>query len=88
MVHPKGESYVNHTKTLMEATSRRNQLSPVPMIGKGFGKRFEAPSYEEGVGVDGRLQPWLQKGVAMSRKNKSQRKCWGLFYLMMKPPFG
>jgi hypothetical protein len=45
------------------------------MIGKGFGKRFEAPSYEEGVGVDGRfaafgcikkervengsLQPWL-----------------------------
>ena len=23
------------------------------MIGKGFGKRFEAPSYEEGVGVDG-----------------------------------
>ena len=25
----------------------------MPTIGKGFGKRFEAPSYEEGVGVDG-----------------------------------
>ena len=23
------------------------------MIGKGFGKRFEAPSYEEGVGDNG-----------------------------------
>ena len=42
---PKGHRLESHTKTLMEATSRRNQLSPVPMIGKGFGKRFEASSY-------------------------------------------
>ena len=35
MVHPKGESYVNHTKTLMKATSRRNQLHP-PHIGGGL----------------------------------------------------
>ena len=49
----------------MEATSRRNQLNPVPMIGKGFGKRFEAPSYEEGVGVDGNLQglPCINKEI-------------------------
>jgi len=26
------------------------------MIGEGFGEWFEAPSYEEGVGVDGGLQ--------------------------------
>jgi hypothetical protein len=27
---------------------------PLPMIGEGLGEWFEAPSYEEGVGVDGR----------------------------------
>ena len=26
---------------------------PLPMIGEGLGEWFEAPSYEEGVGVDG-----------------------------------
>ena len=31
------------------------------MIGKGFGKRFEAPSYEEGVGVDGSPEACLGK---------------------------
>jgi hypothetical protein len=34
----------------------QNQLSPLPKIGEGFGKWSEAPSYEEGVGVDGRMQ--------------------------------
>ena len=28
---------------------------PLPMIGEGLGEWFEAPSYEEGVGVDGSL---------------------------------
>ena len=28
----------------------------MPMIGEGFGEWFEAPSYEEGVGVDGRTE--------------------------------
>ena len=27
---------------------------PLPRIGEGLGEWFEAPSYEEGVGVDGR----------------------------------
>ena len=31
------------------------------MIGKGFGKRFEAPYYEEGVGVDGSPEACLGK---------------------------
>ena len=29
------------------------RLSPLPEIGEGFGEWSEAPSYEEGVGVDG-----------------------------------
>ena len=62
----KGESSVSHTKTLMERANSRNQLSPLPArsliacyrrdarkIGEGFGEWSEAPSYEEGVGVDG-----------------------------------
>jgi len=28
----------------------------LPKIGEGLGEGFEAPSYEEGVGVDGSLQ--------------------------------
>ena len=32
------------------------QLSPLPKIGEGFGEWSEAPSYEEGVGVDGSMQ--------------------------------
>ena len=53
---PKGQRLESHTKTLMETTSRRNQLSPLPKIGEGLGEWPEAPSYEEGVGVDGGLQ--------------------------------
>ena len=33
---------------------QEERLSPFPTIGKGFEKRFEAPSYEEGVGDDGK----------------------------------
>ena len=29
------------------------RLSPLPEIGEGFGEWSEAPSYEEGGGVDG-----------------------------------
>ena len=32
------------------------RLSPLPKIGEGFREWSEAPSYEEGVGVDGGLQ--------------------------------
>jgi hypothetical protein len=52
----RGTGFASHTKTLTERASSRSQLSPFPTIGKGFGKRFEAPSYEEGVGVDGKSQ--------------------------------
>ena len=38
-------------------------LSPLPKIGEGFREWSEAPSYEEGVGVDGGQQgSALQKG--------------------------
>ena len=64
MTHPKGESSVSHTKTLMERASSRNQLSPLPKIGEGFGEWSEAPSYEEGVGVDGGIAGFcLQWGL-------------------------
>ena len=48
-----GQRLESHTKTLMERASSRNQLSPLPKIGEGFREWSEAPSYEEGVGVDG-----------------------------------
>ena len=32
---------------------QEERLSPLPEIGEGFGGWSEAPSYEEGVGVDG-----------------------------------
>ena len=41
---------------------QEERLSPLPMIGEGFREWFEAPSYEEGVGVDGGLQ-----GIALQK---------------------
>ena len=38
----RGKGSASHTKTLMETTSRRNQLSPLPKIGEGFGEWSEA----------------------------------------------
>ena len=35
---------------------QEERLSPLPEIGEGFGEWSEAPSYEEGVGVDGTMQ--------------------------------
>ena len=60
----RGASSVSHTKTLMERASSRNQLSPLPKIGEGLGEWSEAPSYEEGVGVDGGIAGFcLQWGL-------------------------
>ena len=39
---PKGQRLESHTKTLMERASSRNQLSPLPKIGEGFGEWSEA----------------------------------------------
>ena len=36
---------------------------PLPMIGGRFGEWFEAPSYEEGVGVDGKIRGRPSDGV-------------------------
>ena len=41
----------------------------MPKIGEGFGEWSEAPSYEEGVGVDGEQQgSALQKTISVPRK--------------------
>ena len=62
-----GQRPESHTKTLMERASSRNQLSPLPKIGEGFGEWSEAPSYEEGVGVDGGIAgKCLQWGLGVS----------------------
>jgi hypothetical protein len=48
--------------------SRNFQLSPLPKIGEGFGEWSEAPSYEEGVGVDGGLQGSALQNLSGDRK--------------------
>jgi len=51
---PEGHRLASYTKTLKIGGFCDFQLSPLPMIGEGFREWFEAPSYEEGVGVDGK----------------------------------
>ena len=77
---PKGQRLESHTKTLMERASSRNQLSLLPMIGGRFGEWFEAPSYEEGVGVDGKIRgPALGWGLGVSPVVKRSRRIEPLF---------
>ena len=72
----RGESSVSHTKTLMERASSRNQLSPLPKIGEGFGEWSEAPSYEEGVGVDGGIAGFcLQWGLGGIPQREVTPRC-------------
>ena len=72
---PKGQRLESHTKTLMERASSRNQLSLLPMIGGRFGEWFEAPSYEEGVGVDGKIRGFaLGWGLEVSPVVKRTRR--------------
>ena len=42
------------------------------MIGKGFGKRFEASSYEEGVGVDGKRQNYIHNYINYAYNTDTQ----------------
>ena len=45
---------------------------PLPTIGEGLGEWFEAPSYEEGVGVDGKIRgPALGWGLGVSPTGQS-----------------
>ena len=63
---------MSHTKTLMERASSRNQLSPLPKIGEGFGEWSEAHSYEEGVGVDG-----SPEGLTLGKSGGSLKRVAG-----------
>ena len=47
----------------MERVSLGINYIPVPTIGEGLGEWFEAPSYEEGVGVDGKSEGIPSDGV-------------------------
>ena len=59
----RGTGFASHTKTLILGRAQ-NQLSPLPKIGEGLGEWSEAPSYEEGVGVDGGIAGFcLQWGL-------------------------
>jgi hypothetical protein len=47
----------------------------LPRIGEGLGEWFEAPSYEEGVGVDGKIRgPALGWGLGVSPTGQSPEK--------------
>ena len=54
----------------MEVVSTGINYIPLPMIGEGLGEWFEAPSYEEGVGDDGRPEglPSEKGGLGESPK--------------------
>ena len=53
---------------------------PLPTIGEGLGVWFEAPSYEEGVGVDGKSQGnALRRGLGVSPVVKRSRRNEPLF---------
>ncbi len=47
----RGKGSASHTKTLMETTSRRNQLSPLPKIGEGLGSGLKPLLMKRGLGV-------------------------------------
>ena len=48
---------------------------PLPRIGEGLGEWFEAPSYEEGVGVDGKIRgPALGWGLGVSPTGQRPEK--------------
>ena len=53
---------------------------PLPMIGEGLGEWFEAPSYEEGVGVDGKIRGLALGwglGVSPTGQSPEEKGVWG-----------
>ena len=60
---------------------------PLPMIGGRFGEWFEAPSYEEGVGVDGKIRGQaLGWGLGVSPTGQRPEKGSGVISPKKKPP--
>ena len=53
---------------------------PLPRIGEGLGEWFEAPSYEEGVGVDGKIRGQaLGWGLGVSPTGqRPEKRVWGI----------
>jgi hypothetical protein len=53
---------------------------PLPKIGEGLGEWFEAPSYEEGVGVDGKIRGLALGwglGVSPTGQSPEETGVWG-----------
>ena len=61
------------------------RLSPLPKIGEGFREWSEAPSYEEGVGVDGVVQSLLCYPFCLFAKDNILHKflIYVTFYLVL-----
>ena len=60
---------------------------PLPTIGEGLGEWFEAPSYEEGVGVDGKIRgPALGWGLGVSPTGQRPEKGSGVISPKKKLP--
>ena len=59
---------------------QEERLSPLPKIGEGFGEWSEAPSYEEGVGVDGKpegLPSEKKRVLSVASLCESGKAEWG-----------
>ena len=91
---PKGQRLESHTKTLMERASSRNQLSPLPKIGEGFGEWSEALSYGKrglgemrGRGLALRRNSWpIQARRAKGNRGKSPKRAWPQRVIFSKNP--
>ena len=77
MARPKGAQAL---RAIQEALDEGRSLPavnyiPLPRIGEGLGEWFEAPSYEEGVGVDGKIRgPALGWGLGVSPTGQRPEK--------------
>ncbi len=72
MARPEGAQALRAIpKPCRRAVFPRRQLSPLPKIGEGFGEWSEAPSYEEGVGVDGKPE-----GLPSEKEGSFSRFAW------------
>ena len=60
---------------------------PLPTIGEGLGEWFEAPSYEEGVGGDGKIRGLALGwglGVSPTGQSPEEKGVWGIPQREMK----
>ena len=87
MARPEGAQAMRAIpKPCRRAVFPRRQLSPLPKIGEGFGEWFEAPSYEEGVGVDGSPEGLPSEKELLLLQKESRAGALLKLYLEVKLP--